>query len=93
MNRYSVRVIKKVHEVRVINEVKEAVVYTDDILNVLVSGNSKKEARRNLRKISEYSNAMDYRIGRVTQVHKWDELDGFSIPIKDARFRKHWEEV
>jgi hypothetical protein len=92
MNRYSVRLVKKVHEVRIIDEVKEAVVYTDDILNVLVSGNSKKDARRNLRKISEYSNAMDYRIGRVTQVHKWDEQDGFAIPLRTARLKKHWEE-
>ena len=90
MNRYSVRVVKKVHEIRVIDEVKVAVVYTDDILNVLVSGNSKKDARRNLRKMDEYSNSVDYRIGRVTKV-KSDELDGFVVFIGEARLKKHWE--
>jgi hypothetical protein len=90
MNKYSVRVVKKKHEVRVIDEKKVAVVYTDDVFNVLVGGNTKQEARKNLRKIDKYSNATDYRIGRVTKV-KSDELDGYVFAIKEARFKKHWE--
>ena len=88
--KYSVRVVKKVHEIRVIEEKKVAVVYTDDVFNVLVSGNSKKDARRNLRKLEQYSNLMDYRIGRVTKV-KSDEGDGFVFPVNESRPRKHWE--
>ena len=87
MNKYSVRVIEKLADHR------NRISYTYDVINILVSARDKKSARNNLRKIDggKYANTVRYRIGRVTQVNSWNEEDGFSIPIKEASFRKHWE--
>lgn len=88
MNKYSVRVVVK-------NQDKETGRWiTANIRNILVSATSKQDARKRIRTINsgQYSNLMRYRLGRITQTYTWDEEDGFSIPIKEARLKKHWEE-
>lgn len=86
MNRYSVRIVEKTFNSKL------GITETSDILNVLVSGNSKKDARRMLRQIDggKYNNAANYRIGRITLTSR-EEEDGFSIPINTAEIKRHWE--
>lgn len=88
MNKYSVRVVEKTQNK------KTKIWHTSAVMNILLSALSKQDARKRIRTIEDgkYSNVSEYKLGRITETNKWDEEDGFAIPIREARLKNHWEE-